>query len=142
MARATRRFRAARRDRLPLGSVAMVLNHLLGNRGVSLTTATDASLSIVGKVISTWVLAALMASEGPGFRCGLGMLAGIAWGDGETSTIARQLRCFRAKMDVSGNQGCICIPPGCIWGPETGSANSSEGLIVQFCHSSRAECLA
>jgi drug/metabolite transporter (DMT)-like permease len=60
-----------------LGLLGVSANALLGTWGISLTTATDASLMIVGEVIFTVLLAALLAGERLGRRRGLGIGVGI-----------------------------------------------------------------
>jgi drug/metabolite transporter (DMT)-like permease len=59
---------------LGLGGIA--LSYLLGYHGISLTTATDASLMIVGEVIFTSLLAVLVAKE----RLSASQALGIALG--------------------------------------------------------------
>jgi drug/metabolite transporter (DMT)-like permease len=51
---------------LGLGLIGVAANHLVTNYGQSLTTATDASLMIVGEVIFTTVLGFLILRERPG----------------------------------------------------------------------------
>ncbi|HWI62729.1 MAG TPA: DMT family transporter [Symbiobacteriaceae bacterium] len=51
---------------LGLGVVAIAGTHLISNLGQSLTTATDASLMIVGEVIFTTLLGAWILKERPG----------------------------------------------------------------------------
>lgn len=63
---------------MALGVVGIGFNHLLGNWGVNLTTATDAALMIVGEVIFTSLLAALLVGERLGRWRSLGVVAGIA----------------------------------------------------------------
>ncbi|HYF95244.1 MAG TPA: DMT family transporter [Symbiobacteriaceae bacterium] len=48
-----------------LGVVVVAVTHLISNFGQSLTTATDASLMIIGEVIFTTVLGALILGERP-----------------------------------------------------------------------------
>lgn len=61
-----------------LGLFGVSINALLGLWGVSLTTATDASLMIVGEVIFTALVAAWLAGERIGRRKGIGIGIGIA----------------------------------------------------------------
>ncbi|MDF2630297.1 MAG: family transporter [Symbiobacteriaceae bacterium] len=71
----------ARKDALrllALGLVAIAANHLIANFGQSLTTATDASLMIVGEVIFTTLLGALILKERPGRWKQVGVLIGAA----------------------------------------------------------------
>jgi drug/metabolite transporter (DMT)-like permease len=58
--------RISRRDAIrmaALGLAGIALSYLLGYHGINLTTATDASLMIVGEVIFTSLLAVLVAKE-------------------------------------------------------------------------------
>jgi len=59
-----------------LGLLGIALSYLLSYRGISLTTATDASMMVIGEVIFTALLAALVASE----RLGLGQGIGVGLG--------------------------------------------------------------
>ncbi|HYF75552.1 MAG TPA: EamA family transporter [Symbiobacteriaceae bacterium] len=63
---------------LGLGVVAIAANHLIANFGQSLTTATDASLMIVGEVIFTTVLGVLILKERPGRWKQVSVLIGAA----------------------------------------------------------------
>jgi drug/metabolite transporter (DMT)-like permease len=60
-----------------LGLCGVGLGYLLAYWGVSLTTATDAALMIIGEVIFTTVLAALIAGEQVGRWRGLGIALGV-----------------------------------------------------------------
>jgi drug/metabolite transporter (DMT)-like permease len=59
-----------------LGLLGIALSYLLSYRGISLTTATDASLMVVGEVIFTSLLAAVVAREALGLGRGLGIALG------------------------------------------------------------------
>jgi drug/metabolite transporter (DMT)-like permease len=63
---------------LALGAVGVGANGLLGYWGVSLTTATDAALLIVGEVLFTTALAVLLSSERLGQIRAFGLLVGVA----------------------------------------------------------------
>jgi drug/metabolite transporter (DMT)-like permease len=68
-------------DALRLGGLGLLgigASYLLDYWGISLSTATDASLMIIGEVIFTALLAALIAHERLGFRKRAGVLVGIA----------------------------------------------------------------
>lgn len=62
---------------LALGVVGIGMNGLLGYWGVSLTTATDASLLIVGEVLFTTLFAVALASERLSSLRALGLLVGV-----------------------------------------------------------------
>jgi drug/metabolite transporter (DMT)-like permease len=62
---------------LGLGVLGVAMNGLLGYWGVSLTTATDAALLIVGEVLFTALLAVLFAGEHLNRVRGLGLLMGL-----------------------------------------------------------------
>jgi drug/metabolite transporter (DMT)-like permease len=80
------RTRARIPDRLPtrgdaarllgLGLLAVAMNGTLSYWGVSLTTATDAALLIVGEVLFTTTLAALIAGERQSLPRGVGLAIG------------------------------------------------------------------
>jgi drug/metabolite transporter (DMT)-like permease len=61
-----------------LGLLGISATALLGYWGIRLTTVTDAALMIVGEVIFTTLLAALIAREYIGRQRGVGILVGIA----------------------------------------------------------------
>jgi drug/metabolite transporter (DMT)-like permease len=61
-----------------LGLLGIGASYLLDYWGISLSTATDASLMIIGEVIFTALLAALLARERLGLRERLGVLVGVA----------------------------------------------------------------
>lgn len=60
-----------------LGAFGIGVNGILGYTGVSLTTATDASLLIVGEVLFTTLLAVLLANEQLDAPRGVGLLVGL-----------------------------------------------------------------
>jgi drug/metabolite transporter (DMT)-like permease len=62
---------------LALGLLGIAINGVLGYTGVSLTTATDASLLIVGEVLFTTLLAVLLAGERLDRWRGGGLLIGL-----------------------------------------------------------------
>jgi drug/metabolite transporter (DMT)-like permease len=62
---------------LALGIIGVAAHGLLGYWGVSLTTATDASLMIVGEVIFTTLLAVAIAGDYVGRPRVVGMAAGV-----------------------------------------------------------------
>lgn len=59
-----------------LGVVGISFNHLVTNFGQSMTTATDASLMIVGEVFFTTLLGALILKERPGRWKQVGVVVG------------------------------------------------------------------
>jgi drug/metabolite transporter (DMT)-like permease len=61
-----------------LGFGGLALDYLLGYLGVSMSTATDASLMIIGEAIFTTLLAVWLLGERLGHRKVLGVAAGIA----------------------------------------------------------------
>jgi drug/metabolite transporter (DMT)-like permease len=61
-----------------LGLLGVGASYLLSYWGISLSTATDASLMIIGEVIFTALLAAFLAGERLGYRKRIGVLLGIA----------------------------------------------------------------
>src|SRR5262249_23252494 len=61
-----------------LGLLGVGASYLLDYWGISLSTATDASLMIIGEVIFTALLAAVLAGERVGYRKRLGIVVGIA----------------------------------------------------------------
>ena len=63
---------------LGLGAVGIGANGLLGYWGVSLTTATDAALLIVGEVLFTTALSVLLTSDRLTPLRGIGLLIGVA----------------------------------------------------------------
>lgn len=70
-----------RRDALRLaglGAGGLAADYLLGYQGISLTSATDASLMIIGEVIFTTLLAVLLLGERLSRRKLLGIGAGVA----------------------------------------------------------------
>jgi len=70
-----------RRDAIKLaglGFCGVALDYLLGYWGVSLTTATDASLMIIGEVIFTTLLAVWLLGDRLSLRKTLGIVTGIA----------------------------------------------------------------
>jgi drug/metabolite transporter (DMT)-like permease len=62
---------------LGLGVLGVAMNGLLGYWGVSLTTATDAALLIVGEVLFTTLLAIALAGEYLGRVRGIGLATGL-----------------------------------------------------------------
>jgi len=60
-----------------LGLIAVAAAQMLDYGGLSLTTATDSSLMIIGEVIFTALLAVFIAREHLGWRRGLGLVIGI-----------------------------------------------------------------
>jgi drug/metabolite transporter (DMT)-like permease len=60
-----------------LGVMGVAANGLLGYWGVSLTTATDAALLIVGEVLFTTLLAVALAREELSLPRGLGLIIGL-----------------------------------------------------------------
>jgi drug/metabolite transporter (DMT)-like permease len=62
---------------LGLGVIGVAVTGLLGYWGVSLTTATDAALLIVGEVLFTTLLAVLLVGERLSLPRGLGMATGL-----------------------------------------------------------------
>jgi len=63
---------------LGLGVISVAATHLISNIGQSWTTATDASLMIIGEVIFTTVLGALILHERPGPWKKIGVVIGAA----------------------------------------------------------------
>ena len=61
-----------------LGLIGVAASYLLDYWGISLSTATDASLMIIGEVIFTALLAAWLAAERLGWRKLLGIACGAA----------------------------------------------------------------
>jgi drug/metabolite transporter (DMT)-like permease len=85
---------------LALGLLGVAANALLGYWGISLTTATDASLMIVGEVLFTTLLAMALAGERLGLPRGIGLASGLvgvvvlivgSGGQSSASAPARQL---------------------------------------------------
>ena len=62
---------------LGLGVLGVAMNGLLGFWGISLTTATDSALMIVGEVIFTTVLAVAVAGDHLSQIRGLGLVSGL-----------------------------------------------------------------
>jgi drug/metabolite transporter (DMT)-like permease len=62
---------------LALGAFGIGINGLLGYWGISLTTATDAALLIVGEIIFTTVFAIVLTSDRLSTWRGIGMLIGV-----------------------------------------------------------------
>ena len=62
---------------LGLGVLGVAVNGLLGFWGISLTTATDSALMIVGEVIFTTLLALALAGEHQSRLRGLGLVTGL-----------------------------------------------------------------
>ena len=60
-----------------LGLLGVGASYLLDYWGIRLSTATDASLMIIGEVIFTALLAALLAGERLGYRKRAGVLVGV-----------------------------------------------------------------
>lgn len=67
-----------RRKLMLLGLCCLGLDYLLGYWGVSLTTATDASLMIIGEVIFTSLLAVWLLGDRLGARKLVGIILGVA----------------------------------------------------------------
>jgi drug/metabolite transporter (DMT)-like permease len=61
-----------------LGLIGVGLSYLINYWGINLSTATDASLMIIGEVIFTALLAAWLAAERLGRRKPLGIACGVA----------------------------------------------------------------
>jgi drug/metabolite transporter (DMT)-like permease len=62
---------------LALGAFGIAINGILGYTGINLTTATDASLLVVGEVLFTTLLAVLIAGERLNRLRGAGLLIGL-----------------------------------------------------------------
>ena len=95
---------AKRIQRLVLiaGLAGIALSYLLGYHGISLTTATDASLMIVGEVIFTSLLAVLVAKERLSTSQGLGIGLGAV---GIAVVVLGIAAFFAASLTVRGARG-------------------------------------
>ena len=111
-----------------LGLVGIALSYLLGYHGISMTTATDASLMVVGEVIFTSLLAVLVAKErltaSQGIGIGLGavgivvLVLGQAGAADEPGGLTRVIGDLLVLADVASQAAYSVAGPG--WPAGTG----------------------